>query len=1705
MAVKRNAAAKVLADTKTELEEAKKAVEDAPRNLGRGVNKKLNKALKRAKKLNEKATRKDSRLAKELKVAEKCYDIAKKELRIVEKELRIVETKRARDYKQQVRHGHKSTTKQVKIPKDFKVACGVEIYMSAIDCGETRQRNIRFNTCILNGCEATGFFKLEIPGSQYSLSKATKAIETNKLLSVKYLETAECGSSMAVNINKNNVSRGGIKMNLQLLGGKSNKPLPRDLQDLKEKAEKYGIANWNAMGYRELKVAINQHETFLAKLDKKMDQAIRVKGASKKHMTQKNKELTNLKYDVNFLVNRVDLQITDTEITQQFCTSVEGRVQSFKYFLADTRNEKVLAKSYDDTGKEISCQIYSTGIRGNANIGIIPAYDDLDNKEWTKYRRISNDLLLVQFNGFGEAPINFYSRYGVAGFYVGKKDDGERKLFFSYEELVNNKEGYDIDGYYAHYEDSSSSLKSGSVFFAKLNCSIEDARDRSVQYVQAMAERIEQIDAVTGKALIYTINKLEKKRLAAVEGQEAVIPSDYSKEMVRSGLIGVTPLVKLGELSNMLLIKGKIATPEEFVTEADREIMKRYGIDNFHPDGYNVLSSDFIIECMKKVLDKDYTENQALSLGLQTRADVLVMKAFSRVYDSNAMKIKAMNLIKDFGDKAVIYINKIAISGLKQKYTGSEILELNKTNPNIVNAILESLDIISTANENKAVNWDELDNGVLPNLYLVNAPEETKTETSVQVFNKIVDNPELRAKANRLADALIGEKATKATDVSSVMAFNKDFTGISNRPLDAMFEALGKDAAFKDRALASNKLRADATALVSAIAKARLDIEADYLTLVPNDLYIAKDIKGTFVDLLHARDVEYVSPEEMAKAKAEGRKPISRKVRAIEVYSRTANEKIQHDIEIFAKNIIENKHYTIEEFEMIKESFRLQTMLKYPTQGTNEFVLVYHVSNKEMNTRIENDSFSKEAKNALKMFFFKSPYNSLIVAASNSMKNACAGFDFDADEAVTVPNNLSMNEKGQIVYGLVIPEEDKAIIVDSYNAIIVDKYYMNGCKYICTCVSYPEVVRPKYGPAPVTSIKKVKSIKGVKNTFNNANYVGSYNEYVKNIENMFDVKFNLPSKTFLNMPYVPNYGKIQDLLGFYAANNNVGDDIGMSIVLCSVVIMNSEMFKTDANGDKHFNFNLFRKLFSPLKLAEEPRYPKAYKSIFTEGENKISCTDRFGITWDYYLVTDEIIKRFVSRLRGISKDCTVSEWEQVVADFVHITRALGESSIDCKKDVNKAYSYKAEDIVNRKMRCYGNIKKEHILYDNDIFSKEEDSKEVFAFSISEEGFLKHYDALHDPVGDIKEKMIKEYSRIMNINKNEMISDSNYKWYEKQYHKEDPAEYLTIKYPNTANVINAVIRYLLKDSIPVMYGQKLTTSLSKEEKITLKASLYNLARLEGCQDADVVRIAIEQCFYKGIKRNRETGVLYPAFNFNPFYSGKLNTVINFFKELFIIERTKDDMDNMPVGSIPIRLNLDLDSDKLTAGEVYDFVDGVCIDNDNIKLETPFTGQAQALNSKKLITLFFPLQHVVPEEDKDVLTFEIAAFAGTDEAIIDAKRENLNDYIAMEDGQPVPYGLQAAKDGSNYELIIDCEEVPRGGQLLVLKTIDGKNIAILNHAVTTEDLSKLVGKTISNFICQGYHEIKEDIKRNEKTGEHETVTRAIDNWFISGTVK
>lgn len=212
-----------------------------------------------------------------------------------------------------------------------------------------------------------------------------------------------------------------------------------------------------------------------------------------------------------------------------------------------------------------------------------------------------------------------------------------------------------------------------------------------------------------------------------------------------------------------------------------------------------------------------------------------------------------------------------------------------------------------------------------------------------------------------------------------------------------------------------------------------------------------------------------------------------------------------------------------------------------------------------------------------------------------------------------------------------------------------------------------------------------------------------------------------------------------------------------------------------------------------------------------------------------------------------------------------------------------------------------------------------------------------------------------------------------------------------------------------------------------------------------------------------------------------------------------------MENMPIGSIPIRLNLDLDSDKLTAGEVYDFVDGVCIDNDNIKLETPFTGQAQALNSKKLITLFFPLQHVVPEEDKDVLTFEVNAFAGTDKAMIDARKENLSDYMTMEDGQLVPYGLQAAKDGSNYELVIDCEEVPRRGQLLVLKTTDGKNIAILNHAVTTEDLSKLVGKTISNFICQGYHEIKEDIKRNNKTGEHETVTRVIDNWFISGTVK
>lgn len=1653
IAVKKNAAVKVLADTTAELAEARRIIEEAPRSLGRGINKKMNKALRRAKRLNEKATRKDFRLAKELKVAKIAYDKAKKELNAAEKIQKEAETRRAHAYKQQVRHGHKNCTKQVKVPKDFKTACGAEIYMAAIDCGETKQRIIRFNTYILNGCEATGFFKLEIPSSQYSINKATKADEpVNELLSVKYLETAECGSSMAVNIN-----RGGINMNLQLLASKDKGDI--DINVLTPKC-------------------------------------------NEAHMINLNKRITKGLYNMNFVVERINILVNKNSevINQQFCYCLEGTVQQFRYFEVDTENTSYEVESYDGNGKLKDKTVRKTGIKNMPlNSPMVPAYittDENGNKmDWETCRKLSEDILIFKIESKGSgrdaarAAERKAAKYSTKGVFVGEDENGNKVIYESLEEL--NASGNDIVGAYTGYFSSPSTLKHSVIFFVRLDVDIEQysrvrlgigSEEDKKEVKAARDARFAEIDETTQGAISYGLKKLENRRLSAKAGDKAVVPADYAKVFSRPGSVCATPIMPFGEMRNMFLIDTDILSAEEFTDANTKAIMNKMGIDNNFSDGAFIVSINQIIRSLASIGIYDADTKQIMSLGLQLRSGLLLLKGFARVYDANMLYERALVLLKLYAKHITVFCKQDAeytSKGIAHKYTGEELLIMKDTDPAKFEFIIKNLDLMSSSNEAKLINWEGLEKpDVYAQLYLVDAQNASDSETSNQMLNKVLHYSEEEVKA--VMQAMVDTDCLNIANIDSVkpIRLNKECNGIGSMPSDAIKTIIGVDEAKKDASIMIKEYSSIVTSATSKIARARIDTKSPYMVAVPDDYvlgsYFDKEDNYVPLNILGVRDVEDYTPVEIEEGKD------GKTIQCIEVHSVRENIRISKEIERLRKY----GTYSDEEMAKIENSIRLQTMLKYPTQGRDEYVFVYYVSNREIKDRIYsakdanliNDSRAK----ALLNFYFKNPLSCIIIAADNTVKNQLAGFDFDGDAVITIPRSLSKadDETGEVIYGVYDAVHDE--VLNDYTSILVNKYADNGYKYTGTCIVYDKT-KSVYDEKPIYIKSRVKSA----SVENNNRKITNAQKYLGN------VIFGYDAVDFLEKQVVENYVPVVDYLGLYHASNTIGDDIGMTIVLCSVPIMASIEELFDENGV--FDYELFQEIFDPLKPGKTSgKYNNKpyvrYSSVFTETPDsngiirKKVAVNRFGRKVVCYRVSKAVVEDFCYRVAHLRKETTIEEWKILVEDFNHITRALGESSIDCKKDVTKTLGKDVYRIINMNVRCYGNIKKEYIdsNYQN-IYNKDSANK-TFEFDFSDftgndivgsGGKKPKYLLYNDAIGDIKfDIMANTYEGSIDVIRQEIVENSKYDYYKDNYGKLDAdGDVLADKYPNINDANHTYIVYALNAAKP----KNGLTKLNKYEKQLVLNGLYNLAALDGMDVKNdptmLVKLAIEDAFVN-YSYNPDYDNNEPRFNFADGYNSKLNTVMNVYNELFIVERTG-------LKRIPVELQMALDCkiDEKHEGHNLSFVHGVCESDENLIVKDDFTGSAKCENGK-LIVYYDPTLKLF--KDNSVLTLSIDSFAKDEKS--NPKDQNNFKATGDEIYEGQSYGFETINNKESELRFGKVDIVDQYGDHIVklsLEDEDNNTVAIFDQYVE-EGLETLVGKKFSGCMLVGNtYEVEERI--------------------------
>ena len=1447
--------------------------------------------------------------------------------------------------------------------------------------------------------------------------------------------------------------------------------------------------------------------------DEKADINVIGELCSEPRMLAFNRDLKYGLYETGFVVDRINMEINkDSQIaSQRFCRSLEGTVQMFRYFDVDAEESSYVVESYDQYGNVDETTVRKTGIKNMPLCAMtVPAYTEFDANgariEWNTHKKLSEDVIVFQFSPKGmsmkarAATEKMASTYAINGLFIGKDKDGNKVAYETLEGLKAS--GNAPVGVYRGHFCSTSTLKHGVIFFTRMNCSLEEYDNAlngvmSDSFKAARDEKWRQLDEITQGALDSTIKELEDKRLSSVQGDVAIQPNKYSKVFVRPGLIAATPVIPFGKIRNMFIVKDDILTEEEFgdQNESIKAIMRAMGIDNNFSDGAGIVSLKQIRQAVEFVSDKYYTDKQIMSLGLQLRADLVTLKGFFRVYDENMLLERGIVLLRLMAKAIDIYCeqsSEYVSMGIKRHYTGEELVSMleDPTQRPIAEFIIKNTDLMATKNELKMVNWKKLEEpDAAANLYLVDAQKASESETSNQMLNKTLDMFEDETK--QMVEAMADEDAYNMTDIDQArdIRFNNKCTGIGSRPLDAIF-ALDPDNAKKDAGLMTSYYTNTVDSAKAKIARCRVDTKSPYLVATPDDYVLGSyfNAEGNWkqLNLLGSRKVMDYSPEQISNNKK------GSEVKCIEVYSAKINKDIAEQIE----DLRADGFYSEDDLAKIETSLRVQTMLKYPTQGRKEYVFVFFVSNKEMKARISDakDSglISNSREKALLNFYFKCPMSCIIIAADNSLKNQLAGFDFDGDAVVTVPRILSEDNDGHLVYGILYDNK----IINDYTSILVKKYIKNGGKYTCTCIVYdkPEY---RYGRKPVQhDLSSVNNNTGRNRKYRNSTRKATYvedNAMLKEIQEAFGYPtFGYDAIDFLGKPYVPNYEEIQDKLGLYHACNTVGDDIGMTIVLCSVIVMTSidgVMFKDDV-----FDYELFQDLFSPLKpgVVNGMIYHPAtleYKSVFNsvlydEVHNddiirRISVVNRFGIEREYYRVDKNVINKFCSRVSRLRRDVTKAEWKALVEDFNHITRALGESSIDAKKDVTKTLGRTVFNIVDRMVRCMGNIKNKHIDSNVDDIRTDKGRAKDFEFDMYSR-FVdnSYYIVTDDPIGDIKIKMAEIYESAINTVRMSIINDrTNYDSY-RQYNTG-----MKFEYENTDLANHNYISYIIKSNIPGNNVPK----LSKFEKELMLNGIINVAKLDGINNVkDVVKMAIEDAFFdSSIYNSREIKALQEetrrleSYNFARNYNARLNTVMNTYGELFILERCN--LDTIPVVLKPV-LDCRNYLTKENEGEYFSFTDGVCDFDQDFELVDNYTGSAQYRNGE-LVVDYDPTNSRITANEK-VLTLNIEAFAKD-------KGVSINSVDFDSTGEDIDegtsWGFNVINDRmSNLYFKEDryFDDYGESYAALTLVDEDDNTVALISQTLDNDAWKALIGKRFSGCMLVGYTYDREERRTNSR---------------------
>ena len=559
--------------------------------------------------------------------------------------------------------------------------------------------------------------------------------------------------------------------------------------------------------------------------------------------------------------------------------------------------------------------------------------------------------------------------------------------------LVNFK---NTEGYYEGYR--ANGLQVGDIdspVYYPVSSSASMGKKSNVYFsVQDPESQYETMNRLTGGMLDKKIEELKSKK-------EIVTFDEIAGVASRISLCATTPSLwgKMGNTNNVFYFNASVDSEDEKSDIKD--------IDNHFRDGYGIIRNVFGAMIVEEFAQEEITSSMARRMSYQLRVRGVAGKGHFRAYSDKQILKEIEMLLKINPSKCYMWIDgqRIDLSSIAEKLNSPKNKAEYKKALKELEKLTDKIDIIG---DKDVFKWGQpemsiLDEGKALAVGIVNMSNRTRGHMGSQIAFKLKDYPE---KAAKMFAALTTRQLAEADPMNNndeKLSFNSEELKLDGFTYQNIMKA-NPEKAETDLLLNGYKIKSIDTALLNKVSNLKLDINSNYLRMVPED-----HLLNNGKEVLRARMVNYAMPDGSIQ-----------KVKCIEAYSSSFNTEYKE----LKKQLDAIDTMTDEEKAIVLESARVSIIIKSPSQGSKEFEVCYNL--------IEEEVLAMNATWEYKQFLLETPDNCIVLAQDNTLKHQLAGSDFDGDDLTQIFPELSI-KGNKVTTGLMLDNE----IVDDYVSILV--------------------------------------------------------------------------------------------------------------------------------------------------------------------------------------------------------------------------------------------------------------------------------------------------------------------------------------------------------------------------------------------------------------------------------------------------------------------------------------------------------------------------------------------------------------------------------------------------------------------------------------------------------------------------------------------